>query len=154
HSDASVRLTNCVNNDPQLGSMTIREYLENPELGYARSLKTQNMGAKSAGELKDMVFSCVPLLSPNLQPAISNAGDAQPESPIVNPRDLIISALYEVKFPEALFYFDLSGRLKGVLERFAEDQEKGRQPAALLSNVGHVVNNWDSTTVALKRLGN
>ena len=55
HSDATVRLTNCIVNDPQLGAMTIREYLENTDISYARSLKTPNMGAKSAQELRQIV---------------------------------------------------------------------------------------------------
>ena len=150
HSDATVRLTNCIVNDPQLGAMTIREYLENPDISYARSLKTPHMGVKSANELRQIV-SAFALLAQGREPSKSGASEVRAESPAVNARDLLISALCQIRFPEALFDFDLSVRLKGALEKFAADQGKGRQPAALLSTVGHVVNKWSSTTAALKR---
>jgi RNA polymerase sigma factor (sigma-70 family) len=154
HSDATVRLTNCIVSDPQLGAMTIGEYLENTDISYAKSLKTRNMGAKSAQELKEIVLACAPLLAQDSEPANSGASEAPAENPAVNPRDLIISDLCQVKFPEALFDFDLSVRLRGILEKFAADQEKGRQPAMLLSTLGQVVNKWDSTTAAIKSFGN
>ena len=154
HSDATVRLANCIVNDPQLGAMTIGEYLENTDISYARSLKTPNMGAKSAQELRQILSAFALQLVQGSEPSKSGASEAGVESPEVNPRDLIISSLYQIKFPEALFDFELSVRLKRVLEKFAADQGRGRQPAALLSTIGHIVDKWDSTTAALKRFGN
>jgi hypothetical protein len=154
HSDATVRLANCIVNDPQLGAMTIREYLEKTELSYARSLKTPNMGAKSAHELREILLAFALHRPQGSEPSKSGASEAQAESPLGNPRDLIISALCQIKFPDALFDFDLSVRLQRVLAKFAADQEKGRQPAASLSTIGRVVNKWESTTAALIRFGN
>jgi hypothetical protein len=134
--------------------MTIREYLENTDTSYARSLKTRNMGAKSANELREIVSAFARHRARRGEPMKSEASDPGAESPAGNPRDLIISALSQIKFPEALFDFDLSGRLKRVLEKFAADQGKGRQPAASLSTVGHVVNKWNNTRSALIRFGN
>src|SRR5262249_32895683 len=153
HSDATVRFTNCIVNDPQLGAMTIREYLENPDISYARSLKTPHMGVKSANELRQIV-SAFALLAQGREPSKSGASEVRAESPAVNARDLLISALCQIRFAEALLDLDLSVGLKGALEKFGADKGKGRQPAALLSTVGHVVNKWSSTTAALKRFGN
>lgn len=155
HSDVTVRLANCIVNDPQLGAMTIREYLEDTDVSYAKSLKTQNMGAKTARELRHIVSAFALHWTQSGEPASKiGESEAPSESPPVNPRDMIISALRLVKFPDALFDFDLSVRLQRVLGRFAADQSKGLQPAALISTVAHVVDNWASTTVALLRFGN
>jgi hypothetical protein len=132
HSDASVRLSNCIVNDPQLGAMTIREYLENTDTSYAASLKIRNMGVKSANELRQIVSEFDRHRAQRDEPTKSAASDVRAESSSATPRDLIISALSQIKFPDALFDFDLSVRLERVLEKFAADQGKGRQPAASL----------------------
>jgi hypothetical protein len=55
NSETSVRLSNCMVSDPELGAMTIGEYLKDIGASYLKSLKTQNMGRKTADELKQLV---------------------------------------------------------------------------------------------------
>jgi hypothetical protein len=155
HSAATVRLNNCIANDPLLGSMTIREYLENTDVSYARSLKTQHMGVKTAQELRQLVSAFALHRAQGTEPSSeTGASEARAESPPVSPRDLIISALRPIKFPEALFDCDLSIRLQRVLAKFAADQRERHQPAASLSTLAHVVDKWDSTRAALLSYGN
>ena len=155
HSAATVRLNNCIANDPLLGSMTIREYLENTDVSSAGSLKTQHMGVKTAQELRQLVSAFALHRAQGTEPSSeTGASEARAESPPVSPRDLIISALRPIKFPEALFDCDLSIRLQRVLAKFAADQRERHQPAASLSTLAHVVDKWDSTRAALLSYGN
>jgi hypothetical protein len=50
--ETSVRLYNCVQLDTDLGQLTIRRYLADPEASFEYSLKTPHLGKKTAIELR------------------------------------------------------------------------------------------------------
>jgi hypothetical protein len=151
-SDATVRLANCMISDPELGAMTIRHYLERPEAGFDRSLQTQNMGKKTAQELQELIRSFDRIKG---GVALANLEEREIDAVLpAEPRDILASALRAFKFPDVLLDLDLSARLRGVLEKFADDRKKGRKPAASLATLADVVDRWSETAVALYRFKN
>ena len=153
--DISVRLRHCMANDPNLGQVCIGEYLANPEAAFLQSLRTPNLGKKTAVELRSLIEA----FARDRTNRADEVGDPDTQTshiPAVEPRDVILAILRQFRFPDAPLQLDISVRLRNVLQEFAKCQRRGQEPAVLFLTLGDVVERWSEAARALvgfKNLG-
>jgi Sigma-70, region 4 len=154
YSDTSVRLRNCITADPDLGQLTIRQYLADPEANFAKSFKTPNLGRKTATELRELVEAFADGRYDGVRQAPGSAEHSDERAATVRPRDAILAVLRQFKFPDALLQMDISVRLRNVLTEFAKQQSAEHEPTILLQTVADIAERWDEAGSALLRSKN
>src|SRR5271156_4296130 len=155
-NDTSVRLCNCIVNDPNLGHVAIGEYLANPEAAFVRSLRTPNLGKKTAIELRLLVESFAFGCTHGIHKVGSLTENSDGCIPAVQPRDVILAILRQFRFPDAPLQLDIGVRLRNVLDAFAKCQRDGEEPGVLFPTLADVVERWHEAAPALlgfKNLG-
>jgi hypothetical protein len=155
-NDTSVRLHNCIVHGSDLAQLTIREYLSGPEAAFTRSLKTPNLGKKTAIELRKLVEAFALGRTNRVYQARNLPEERDERIPAVEARDVILAILRQFKFPDAPLQLDIGERLRNVLKEFAKCQREGQEPGVLFLTVADVVERWREAARALlgfKNLG-
>jgi hypothetical protein len=151
-SDVSVRLSHCVAKDPILGRTPIGEYLTDPEAAFLRSLKTPNLGNKTAQELRLLIEAFGRNHSVHIVKDVTQKRDERIVT--VQPRDVILAILRQFRFPDALLQLDISVRLRRVLDELAECQRRGQKPGILFPTLADIAERWGEASPTLLRLEN
>jgi hypothetical protein len=153
-NDTSVRLYNCVVNNPDLGQVSIGEYLADPEGAFMRSLRTPNLGKKTAKELRSLIEAFALSHVSRSHQVGDPAGQSHERTRTVQPKDVILAVLRQFRFPEALLQLDIGIRLRNVLEEFARCQRAGQEPGILFRTLADVVERWPEAAGVMLKLRN
>jgi hypothetical protein len=148
-NETSVRLHNCIVHGSDLAHLTIGEYLSEPEAAFTRSLKTPNLGKKTATELRELVEAFVLGRADRVYQARDIPGGSDERIPAVQPRDVIFAVLRQFEFPDAPLQLDIGERLRNVLKEFAKCQREGQEPGMLFLTIADVVERWREAARAL-----
>ena len=153
-NDTSVRLYNCVVKDPHLGQVSIGEYLSDPEAAFMRSLRTPNLGRKTAKELRSLIEAFALSHANRVHQVGAPAEQSHERGRAVQPKDVILAVLRQFQFPEALLQLDIGVRLRNVLEEFARCQRGGQEPGIQFRTLADVVKRWSEAAGELLKLRN
>ena len=133
--DVSVRLRNCIDANPSLGELTLREFLSDSIGTRNLLLNLRNLGRKTADELNELAV------------AIASEPQGGPLGPILErgARLAFVSLVHllsTIRFPVDLLTIEMSVRLRNTLKAIEEAQHLGGDKDAAHYNLGAIVADW------------
>ena len=133
--DVSVRLKNCIDGNPSVGSLTLGAFLSDPAETRRLLLSLRNLGRKTADELTELAAAAAS--EPWVGPATS-----VPEPPARLAFRSLVNVLSRVDFPGDLLAMEMSARLRKSLNAIGEAQRQGGNGDDAHRNLGAVVADW------------
>ena len=133
--ELSVQLINCITANPNIGSLTLREFLSDKEGVQRKLLGIRNLGRKTVAELCDLVGK---IATPDTQQQLVEVS----EPPAKRAFRELLKLLSPIPFPATILQFDISIRLRNGLRDFEAAQRMSGRWEAEVASLSDVLSDW------------